>query len=52
MGHHSKCLGDRRFDVEIRINPENTLVFKGVVVVRLGFLMHAESGEYGLTFSS
>lgn len=22
VGHHSKCLGDRRFDVEIRINPE------------------------------
>jgi hypothetical protein len=31
VGHHSKCLGDQRFDVEIRINPENKLVFKGVV---------------------
>jgi hypothetical protein len=48
-GHHSTDLGDRRFGVEIRDpNAVTKLVFKGVVVVRLGFKMHAETGHYRL----
>lgn len=48
-GHHSIDLGDRRFGVEIRDpNAVTKLVFKGVVVVRLGFKMHAETGHYHL----
>lgn len=48
-GHHSTHLGDRRFEVEIRAPYAVTkLVFKGIVVVRLGFKMNAETGHYHL----
>jgi hypothetical protein len=47
-GHHSKDLGNRRFEVEIRTPDVKRLVFRGIVVVRLGFKVHAETGQYHL----
>lgn len=38
-GHHSQALADRRFEVEIR-REANTLVFRGIVPVALGFNIH------------